>query len=187
MKLRWMVALGATLAIALALPFGSSLWGHEEGFPEKTLKAVFPDASGFTPRKKAFTADQVKQIEQASGSKVARNDNPLNFYVALGKPADGSGVLGTVILIDARGAKGGIDLALGVKRDGTVARVVITENADEKALGEAAFLDQLKGKNAQSPLTLGKDIKYTGTAKSAEGLLSAVRRGLQMIVVASGK
>ena len=94
-------------------------------------------------------------------------------------------MLGTVVLIDAKGAKVLMDLALGIKRDGTIARVVVTENSDEKALGEAAFLDQLKGKNAQSPLAVGKDIRYAGDVKSAEGLLSAVRRGLQMLAAAS--
>src|SRR6266446_5587015 len=108
------------LIAILGLPLAAPLGAHNEGFPEKTLKAIFPDATGFTPRKKSFTAAQVKQIEQASGSKLAHNDNPLNFYVALGKPPDGSGVLGTVVLIDAKGAKGLMDLALGIKRDGSI-------------------------------------------------------------------
>jgi hypothetical protein len=173
------------LLTVLMLPLAPTLDAHDEGFPEKTLKAVFPDATGFTPRKKSFTAAQVKQIEQASGSKLASNDNPLNFYVALGKPPDGTGVLGTVVLIDAKGPKGLMDLAVGIKRDGSIARVVITENSDDKGLSAATFLDQLKGKNAQSPLAVGKDVRYAGDAKSAEGLLSAVRRGLQMLAVAS--
>ena len=175
------------LPIALTLSLAAQLGAHEEGFPEKTLKTVFPDATGFTARKIKFTAEQVKQIEQASASKLARNDNPLNFYVALGKPPDGSGVLGIVVLVDTRGTKGAIDMAMGVKRDGTVARVVVTENADDTSVGTAAFLDQLKGKKAQSPLSLGKDIRYPGDAKAAEAVLSAVRRGLQMLVVAGNK
>src|SRR5262249_27617641 len=173
------------LLALLILPLPSRVAAHEEGFPEKTLKSIFPDATGFTPRKKQFTPAQVKQIEQASGSKLAHNDNPLNFYVALGKPADASGILGTVVLIDAAGPKGGMDVALGVKRDGSIAKVLITENNDDKDLSAATFLDQLKGKNAQSPLAVGKDIKYSGDAKSAEALLSAVRRGLQMLAAAS--
>ena len=175
------------LPIALTLSMAAQLGAHEEGFPEKTLKAVFPDATGFTAREKKFTPEQVKQIEQASASKLARNDNPLNFYVALGKPPDGSGVLGIVVLVDTRGPKGAIDLALGLKRDGTVARVVITENADDKGLNAATFLDQFKGKSTQSPLALGKDITYTGDAKAAEAVLGAVRRGLQMLAVAGSK
>ena len=170
----------AFLVSLLVLP----LIAHDTGFPEKTLKSIFPDATGFTPRKKSFTPAQVKQIEQASGSKLEHNDNPLNFYVALGKPADGSGVLGSVVLIDADGPKGGMDIAVGVKRDGTIAKVLITENNDDKGLSAPAFLDQLKGKSTQAPLAVGKDIKYTGDAKSAEAFLSAVRRGLQMLAAA---
>ena len=175
------------LLLSLIVPLSAPLGAHEEGFPEKTLKSVFPEATGFTAREKKFTTEQVTQIEKAAASKLARNDNPLNFYVALGKPQDGSGVLGIVVLVDTRGPKGGIDLALGVKRDGTVARVVITENADDKGLSAAAFLDQLQGKSAKSPLALGKDITYTGDAKAAEAVLGAVRRGLQMLAVAGSK
>jgi Na+-translocating ferredoxin:NAD+ oxidoreductase RnfG subunit len=175
------------LLMSILLPLATALEGHEEGFPEQALKSVFPEATGFTAREKQFTAEQVKQIEQASMSKLAPNDNPLHFYVALGKPPDGSGVLGIVVIVDARGPKGTIDLALGVKRDGTVARVAITENADEQGVSAPVFLDQFQGKTAQSPLALGKDITYTGNAKSAEAVLSAVRRGLQMLAVAGGK
>jgi len=175
------------LLIVVAMPLRPLLWAHGEGFPEKTLKSVFPQATGFTPRQKTFTADQIKRIEQASGSKLQRNDNPLNFYVALGKTPDGSGVLGIVVLVDAQGPQGGMDLALGVKRDGSVERVVVTENADDQALSAAAFLDQLKGKNASSPLALGKDIRFTGNAKAAEAFLSAIRRGLQMLAAAGSK
>ena len=175
------------LLLVVLLFLASPLPAHEEGFPEKTLKSVFPQATGFTPRKKAFTAAQVKQIEEASGSKIQRNDNPLNFYVALGKSPDGSGVLGTVVFVDAQGPNGSMDLALGVKRDGTIEKVVVTENADDPALSAAAFLDQLKGKNATSPLGLGKDIRFTGNPKAAEIFLSTVRRGLQMLVAAGSK
>ena len=177
------VIIAGFLATSVIVP----VWAHEAGFPEKTLKSVFPTATGFTPRKKTLTADQVKKIELASGGKLAKNDNPLTVYAALGKPADGSGVLGTVVLVDARGPKGVMDLAIGVKRDGAIERVVVTENNDDKGLSAAGFLDQLKGKTAASPLALGKDIRYTGDAKGAEALLAAVRRGLHLVAAASGK
>jgi hypothetical protein len=179
----FLALVGLPLAGPMAIPGAA----HEEGFPEKTLKSVFPAATGFTPRKKALTAEQVKKIEQASGSKLAKNDNPLNVYVALGKSADGSGVLGTVVLVDARGPKGPMDLAIGVKRDGAIERVVVTVNQDDPGLSAAGFLDQLKGKTAASPLAVGKDVRYSGDAKSAEALLAAVRRGLHLVAAASGK
>jgi hypothetical protein len=174
------------LPLVIAVFLASPLLAHEEGFPEKTLKSVFPQATGFTPRKRTFTAVQIKQIEQASASKLQRNDNPLTFYVALGKSPDGSGVLGTVILVDAQGPRGIIDLALAVRRDGTIEKVLVTENADDAALSTAAFLNQLQGKNASSPLAFGKDIRFTGNPQSAEVFLSAVRRGLQMIAAVVG-
>jgi Na+-translocating ferredoxin:NAD+ oxidoreductase RnfG subunit len=169
--------------LLLALPLTVSLVAHESGFPKETLQKVFPDATGFTARKKALTPDQVKRAEQESGSKVMRNDNPLTYYVAV----KGQDALGSVVMLDTRGSKGGIDLALGIRRDGTVARLVVVENSDDPALGQAAFLDQIQGKTAQSPLKLGQDIKFSGDARSAQALLSAVRRGLILLAAAQGK
>lgn len=169
------------------LPLAAPLKAHESGFPSETLKKVFPEATGFTPRKKTLTAEQLKMAEEKSGSKVQRNDNPLAFYVALGKSPDGSGALGTVLMLDARGTKGGLDLALGVKRDGTVDRLVVTENHDDPGLSAATFLDQIKGKSIQSPLKVGQDIRYSGDAKSAQAVLNAVRRGLYLLAAAEGK
>lgn len=159
------------------------LMAHESGFPAETLKKVFPDASGFTARKKTLTPDQVKRAEQESGSKVQRNDNPLTYYVAV----KGQDALGSVLMLDTRGSKGGIDLALGVKRDGSVHRVVVVENNDDPGLSAAGFLDQIQGKTMQAPLKVGQDIKYTGDAKSAQALLNAVHRGLSLLSAAQSK
>jgi hypothetical protein len=173
----------AVFLALLAVPLGA----HDTGFPEETLKKVFPDATGFTARKKTLTADQVRQIERASGSPLQRNDNPVGFFVALGKSSDGTGVLGTVVLVDAKGPKGMIDLAVGLKRDGSVHRVVVAENADDPGLSASSFLDQLKGKTSQSPLALGKDVRYEGNAKAAEAVLGAVRRGMLLLAAAGAK
>jgi Na+-translocating ferredoxin:NAD+ oxidoreductase RnfG subunit len=175
------------LAAVLALGISASglLMAHESGFPEKTLKSVFPDATTFTARKKSLTAVQVKRIEQASGSKMHANDNPVNFFVAVGKAADNSGVLGMVVLVDTKGPKGIVDLAVGVKRDLTITKVLVVENKDESALSAAAFLDQFKGKGAAAVLAMGKDLKYSGAAASGEAVASAVRRGIQLLAEAS--
>lgn len=171
---------------------GVGLWvalsagAHETGFPEKTLKQVFPDATGFTLRKKTLTPEQVKRTEQLSGSTVERNDNPFSYYVALGKAADGSGVLGTVVLIDTRGPKGPLDLAIGIKRDGLLYRVVVVENGDDPGLSAEKFLNQIPGKTIQSPLAIGRDIQYSGDTKAAQALLNAVHRGLYLLEAAAG-
>ena len=172
------------LCLLLCLLPGSSLLAPETGFPEETLKKVFPEATGFTLRKKTLTPGQLRQAEQLSGSKVQRNDNPLSLYVALGKSGDGSGVLGTVLMLDARGPIGGIDLAVGFKRDGSVNRVVVVENADDPGLGSAGFLDQIQGKGLEADLSLGQDIQFSGDAKSAQALLKAVRRGMYFLEAA---
>ncbi|MSO19179.1 MAG: hypothetical protein EXQ56_01750 [Acidobacteria bacterium] len=173
------------LAVILSFLLSLPLAAHESGFPEKTLKSVFPEATGFTARNKSLTAAQVKRIEQASGSKLHANDNPATFYVAVGKSGDGSGVLGMVLVVDTNGLKGAIDMAIGLKRDMTIHRVVIVLNKDDPGLAAATFLDQFKGKNAAAPLVVGKDIRYSGAAAAAEAVAAAVRRGLQILTEAS--
>ena len=160
-----------------------ALVAHESGFPSETLKKVFPEASGFTARKKTLTPEQLKKAEQDSGSKVQRNDNPLTYYVAV----KGQDALGTVLMLDTRGIKGGINLAVGIRRDGSVSRVVVVENKDDAKLSAAAFLDQIQGKTLQSPLKVGQDIKYSGDAQSAQAVLSAVKRGLSLLAAAQSK
>lgn len=169
------------LGLMLSLYPGIALQAHETGFPEETLKKVFPKATGFTLRKKTLTPGQLRKAAQLSRSKVQRNDNPLSIYVALGKSEDGSGVLGTVLMLDTRGPKGGLDLAVGYKRDGSVSRVVVVENADDPALGSAGFLDQIQGKGLEADLSVGQDVQFSGDAKSAQALLNAVRRGMYFL------
>ena len=172
------------LCLSLCMLFGVSLNAHETGFPEATLKKVFPEATGFTLRKKTLTPAQLKRAEQLSGSKVQRNDNPLSIYVALGKAGDGSGVLGTVLLLDTRGPQGMIDLAVGYKRDGSIYRVVVAENADDPGLGSADFLDQIRGNGLKAALKTGQDIQFSGNAEAAQALLNAVRRGMYFLEAA---
>ena len=181
--MRKMLGMILLICILPALP----LKAHETGFPRETLKKVFPDALGFSARKKTLTAEQLKSVEEKSGSKIQHNDNPLSYYLALAKTPDGSGVLGSVLMIDARGPKGGIDLAVGILRDGTVHRVVVVENKDEAGLASAEFLNQIQGKSLTSPLKVGEDIRYAGDAMSAKALLNAVHRGLHLYAAAQGK
>jgi hypothetical protein len=67
------------LLFGLALALGTPLPAHEEGFPEATLKSIFPSATGFTPRHRAFTASQVKQIEQSYGKQTPAQRQPAAF------------------------------------------------------------------------------------------------------------
>lgn len=174
-------------ALYLVLWLASAIFAaaHGTGTPEATLKKVFPDATGFTPRKKTLSAAQIKHVEELSGGKLHANDNPFTFYIATGKSADGSGVLGMVVLVDAKGPKGLIDMAIGFKRDGSITKIIIVDNKDDAALSSKPFLDQLAGKNNKSSLVVGKDVKFTGDGKAAESFLQAVRRGILLLEAAS--
>ena len=175
---RWIAAAGSAACLAA---LASLLPAHETGFPEQILRNVFPRAKGFAVRKRVLSADQLAQVEKQSGSKVQMNDNPLFYYVALGKSADGSGVLGAVVIVDARGPKGLLDLAVGIRRDGTVERIVVIENQDEPGLAADTFLAQVEGNDAQSLQTLGKNLEFSGNPESAQAFLNTVRRAVHLL------
>jgi Na+-translocating ferredoxin:NAD+ oxidoreductase RnfG subunit len=179
----WLIILLSVFSIsAVTLPAVA----HDTGFPEQTLKSIYPHATGFTSRKKLFTKQQVQAIEQSAGTQLHKNDNPLTFYAALGKSSDGTGVLGLIVVVDVVGPKGPIDLAIGVARDGTIHRVMVSENSDDPGLSEDRFLSQFKGFTTKSLMAIPVNIEFEGATESAQAFIDAVRRGLQLLETASG-
>jgi hypothetical protein len=88
-------------------------------------------------------------------------------------------------MVDTRGPKGLLDLAVGIRRDGTVANVVVVENKDDPRLSAETFLNQLRGMNSKSAMIAGKDIRYSGDTAAAQALVNAVRRALHLLAAAS--
>lgn len=175
---RWIAAVssvGCLVALSTLLP------AHETGFPEQILRNVFPRAKGFAVRKRMLSPDQLAEVEKESESRIELNDNPLFYYVALGKSPDGSGVLGVVVMVDTHGPKGLLDLAVGIRRDGMVERIVVIQNQDEPGLSADAFLTQIEGNDAQSLKALGKDLQFSGDPESAQAFVNAVRRAVYLL------
>ena len=179
------------LVLWIAVP----LLAHDDDTSfEDMVAAIFPkakcaaeggeDCSSATPREKKLTPDQLQYAAEQSGSKVQSNDNPFVYYTVVDA---NNRELGTMFSVDAPGMKGGVDLTIGVRPDGTIASVMVMENNEDLPLSSHQFLDQLQGKTIESPLKLGEDIRYVGNPKSGQAMLNGVRRGLYLWKAAQGK
>lgn len=179
MNLSRIILIISACAGLLSLPVA----GHEKGFPEKTLKLAFPEAEGFTVKKRAISRSEAELVERMSGSKLQQNDLDLAVYIALGR--DGATgrrrSLGMVLMLDANGPQGLIDMAVAFNTDKTVRKVIITKNENDKRIESAAFLDQFKGKGLSDALEPGKDLSFNGDLRAAREVARAVKRGLYLI------
>ena len=179
--------------LVLLVPVPLLAHGDDTSF-EDTVAAIFPkaacasgaeeDCSDATPHEKKLTADQLKYVEEQSGSKVQSNDNPFVYWAVFD---ENHRQLGTLVFVDADGRKGGVELAIGVRSDGTLANVLVQENNEDLPLSSHQFLDQLQGKSIESPLKIVEDIRYVGNPQSGQAMLNGVRRGMYLLKAAQGK
>ena len=157
---------------------------HEGGLSPETLKKLVPEAENFVTRQKALSTQAISKVEQASGTKVQAVDRNLTVYVGIAKdPQTGkTRSVGAVLMVDAKGVLGSIDLVVAYGLDGTVRKVLITKNKDDKSLESAAFLKQLEGKRPSDAWDLQKDFNLAGNPASAREVIIAVRRGMHLLL-----
>ena len=153
------------------------------------MKKFFPEAENFVSRQKSLTSQQLLQVEKASGDEVQAVDRDLTVYVAMARdPKTGKmQSIGGVVVVDAIGAKGFLDLAVGFNLDGSVRKVLIMENKDDKALESEAFLGQLEGKSPSDSWDLDKEFRLVGNPASAQAVIRAVRRGMYLFLAFMGR
>ncbi|MEE8349278.1 MAG: hypothetical protein V3R94_06900, partial [Acidobacteriota bacterium] len=63
---------------------------------------------------------------------------------------------------------------------GSVKKVLVAENKDDKALESASFLGQFEGKGLSDSWDPAKDFKLAGDPASAQALIRAVYRGMHL-------
>ncbi len=163
--------------------------GHGDALSRETLKKFFPEAENFVSRKKSLTPQQLLQVEKASGDEVQAVDKDLTVFVAVAKdPQTGKmQSIGAVLMVDARGAKGAIDMAVGYNLDGSVRKVLIMENKDDKELESEAFLGQMEGKNPSDSWDVERGFQLVGNPASAQAVIRAVRRGMHLFLAFMGR
>ena len=175
--------------LPMALFMTAPAFGHGDALTRETLKKFFPEADNFVSRKKSFTSQQLLQVTQAAEDAVQAVDKELTVFVALGKDPQTNKMqsLGAVLMVDAKGLKGSIDMAVGYKLDGSVKKVLIIENGDAKELESEAFLAQLEGKSPSDSWDLEHDFKLVEPSLSAQALIRAVRRGMYLFLAFKGE
>ena len=163
--------------------------GHGDALARETLKKFFPEAENFVSRKKSLTPQQLLQVEKASGDEVQAADKDLTVFVAVAKdPQTGKmQSIGAVLMVDAKGAKGSVDLAVGYNLDGSIRKVLIMENEDDKELESETFLGQLEGKGPSDSWDVDKEFRLVGNPASAQAVIRAVRRGMYLFLAFMGR
>jgi hypothetical protein len=163
--------------------------GHGGTLARETLKKFFPEAENFVSRKKSLTPQQLLQVEKASGDEVQAVDRDLTVYVAVGKdPQTGKmQSIGAVLMVDAAGAKGAVDMAVGFNLDGSIRKVLVLENLDDKELESETFLGQLEGKGPSDSWDLENGFRLVGNPASAKAVIRAVRRGMYLFLAFMGR
>jgi len=177
------------LLLAMTLFMTVPALGHGDALTRETLKKFFPEAENFVSRKKSLTSQQLSQVEKASGDEVQAVDRDLTVYVAVAKdPQTGKlQSIGGVLMVDALGAKGYVDLAVGCNLDGSIRKVLILENLDDKELESETFLGQLEGKGPSDSWDVENGFRLVGNPASAQAVIRAVRRGMYLFLAFMGR
>lgn len=158
------------------------LLAHEKGFPEKTLRQIFPEAQSFAVRNRNLTQDELLKLRQMGAGQEEAANAKLQFYVAVGKTDSGTPrSLGAVFILHGYTASGLIDMAVGLNSDQSIKGIVVTENAADPAVGQEKFLSQFVGKKPGDPLQLGQDLQFDGDQEAATAVIQAARRGMYLL------
>ena len=168
------------ITLSLSVP----AFGHG-GISKEILKQLFPEAENFVNRQKALTAQQISKVEHDSGDLVQEEDKNLNVFVAVAKdPKTGKmRSLGAVFMVDVGGFPvGAIELVVAYNLDGSVKKVLVTENSEDKALQAESFLSQFEGKGPSDNWNPEDNFELAGTPESAEAFIKTVFRGVHLFL-----
>lgn len=122
--------------------------------PIEDLKKLFPSADSFAALEGTLKPDQIATIEKAIGATLADEDRVPTFYFAI--KAGKRYAIAQYVAIRADAGLGTIAVAMDTQ--GIVSGVKILKNPASKAIEDAAFLAQFKGKKRDDPLVVGKDV-----------------------------
>lgn len=166
-----------------------SLWAHQDRLSRETLEDFFPEAENFVTRKKTLTPAESLRVETLSGDALHEVDKELLVYVALGIDTKTKRYrpIGAVLMVDAEGRTGLIDMIVAFNLDGSVRGVMISNNQDDPRLNSEQFLKQFAGKSPSDSWDVGNDFRLVGDPLSAKAVVLAVRRGMYLLQTVLGK
>lgn len=110
---------------------------------------------------------------------------PGKVTVYFGRDAE-EALKAACVVVHQQGKEGPMRVAVGVRPDGKVLRVIILSYEEErgKPVAEIAFLRQFEGKDASSALELGKEVDgISGATLSSRAVTEAVKKGVSLFRV----
>ena len=170
--------------LCMTLSLSVPAFGHG-GISKEILKQLFPEAENFVNRQKALTAQQISKVEHDSGDLVQEADKNLNVFVAVAKDPETGKMrsIGAVFMVDVGGFPvGAIELVVACNLDGSVKKVLVLENSEDKALQAESFLSQFEGKGPSDSWDPEDNFELAGTPESAKALIKTVFRGVHLFL-----
>jgi hypothetical protein len=177
------------LALCLVLLVSTTTFGHDATLSEETLKELFPEADGFTERKKSLSPQEILEVERASGDKVQETDKETTLFVALAINDQTLKVqsMGAALMVDVEGPRGFIDLVVAYNLDGSVKKILLTQSEDNQKIRTEAFWDKLVGRGPSDSWDFQKDFGVAGDQGNEQAIILAVRRGMYLFLTFMGQ
>ncbi len=140
--------------------------------PTGDLKKIFPSADSFAALEGSLKPAQVTAVSKAVGATLTDEDRLPTFYFAI----KGGKRFAVAQYVSIRTKDGLMTLAVAMDTRGTVSGIKILKNPASKAIEDAAFLTQFRGKKRGDALAIGKDLTAAGTEDDLSNQVALVVR-----------
>ena len=141
--------------------------------PDRDIRNFFPGASNYITEVKKYTKEQEAAIVKRIEAPLDPDENEFKFY----RVKKQGQVVGTVLTHQARGKYGAVQTVVAVGNDGRIVGVYVQRQREPTNLNQESFLRQFKGKTANDPLTVGKDIvPISGYDQSCQAVAFSVKK-----------
>jgi len=141
--------------------------------PDRDIRAFFPGAGSYLTEVRAPSREQVAVIERRVGGRLDPDENEFRFY----RVQKSRRAVGTVLTHQARGRYGAVQVVVAIAADGKVIGVAVQRHREPVNLNQAEFLRQFRGKTADEPIAVGKDIDpIKGHETSSQAVAISVKK-----------
>jgi hypothetical protein len=146
--------------------------------PTEDLKKIFPSADSFAALEGSLKPEQLSAVAKAVGATLVDEDRLPTFYFAI----KGGKRFAVAQYVSLQTKAGLTTLAVAMDTGGTVSGIKILKNPASKAIEDATFLAQFRGKKRGDPLEVGKDLTQAGKeAELSNKVALVVRKAIATI------
>jgi Na+-translocating ferredoxin:NAD+ oxidoreductase RnfG subunit len=141
--------------------------------PDRDIRNFFPGANSYITEVKNYTREQEAAIEKRIDARLDPDENEFKFY----RVKKQGQVVGTVLTHQARGKYGAVQTVVAIGNDGRIVGVYVQRHREPTNLNQESFLKQFKGKMANDPVTVGRDIEpISGYEQSCQAVAFSVKK-----------